>query len=378
MEPSTLEDVERRAAAAGHWDEIHSLVEIAKDALAFKPPRYVEALLGRWWTWFPPHRELSEFRIISLWKLRRTIKYLLDVTVPSILKDPAKGHGGGIFANPPKIFLVGDSEGRRDSFPEEAWFFINGLVANQDLAETHARSLARLVCRPFTVVHNATDSVGVDLIESVIGMGWGVATRPARKAYRELLEALENEGKKRVIVVCYSQGAIIMGNALRALQDPAFKARLFEPRGEGDTDAESCPPDLEDHTLLTKLEIYAFANCSLSMRYDAEMAARGLRVPWIESFANQYDLTARLGMLAPHKERHGIAIDGAKYVRQGKWGHQLNEHYLFEIYDCLEAGKGRQPYPLVPEDGQPQDPTPRLYAYFGGRAPAAYPTKVAG
>ncbi len=375
MKPAIHEGSPFRAgvAAAPVFDDIRSLAQIVVDALDLEPPRYVEALLGRWWTWFWPHRKLSELRMVSLWKLRRTIKYLVAVTVPSVIAKPSAAKEGGLFVHPSKIFRQADPDGRLDSFPEEAWFFVNGLVATEALARIQAQSLARLVCRPFTIIHNATDSVGVDVIEAVIGMGWGVATRPARKAYRVLREALEDEDKERVIVVCYSQGAIIMSNVLRALGDPGFKAKLFAPQpGEGDGSGEPCPPDLADRALLGKLEIYAFANCALSMRYDAELLARGVRAPWIESFANRYDLVARLGMLAPRQERHGIVIDGGKYVQERKWGHLLNEHYLFEIYDCLAAGAREEPYPLVPEAGACRNGTPRLYGYFGGRTPAPY------
>ena len=45
--------------------------------------------------------------------------------------------------------------------------------------------------RPITIVHNATDSVGVDLLECAIGKGWKVMSRPARRAYQVVLEALE-------------------------------------------------------------------------------------------------------------------------------------------------------------------------------------------
>ncbi len=61
----------------------------------------------------------------------------------------------------------------------------------------------------------------------------------------------------------------------------------------------------------------------------------------IESFGNQYDLVARLGMLAPKPGLRGIRIDGPRYIRRDAWGHLLNDHYLAAIEDTQRAGHAR-------------------------------------
>lgn len=352
-------------------EETRDLRRIVADALDFRPRRYVRSIFGPVLSWLPPHRSMSEFRIVSPFRLWRTVNYLLDVGIPSILRRPPASAAPTLFLNPTEILHQPDPGGRFDSFPDETWLFINGIATNGALARINARCLASLFRRPITLIHNATDSVGVDLIECAIGKGWEVMSRPARRAYQVLLEALDDPSKKRVVVLCHSQGTIIMANALRALQSPRARARLFAPKaGEGVEPREIRPPDPVSKTHLGKLEIYAFANCADRMLHDGEMLARGVRVPWIESFGNEYDLVARLGMLAPNKARHGIEIHGRSYVRPGKWGHYLNQHYLFEIEDHLRAG-GVSPgsyLPLEEDGGGP----PRLYGYFGGRVPDPY------
>ena len=69
-------------------------------------------------------------------------------------------------------------------------------------------------------------------------------------------------------------------------------------------------------------------------------AADGRPLPWIESFGNENDIVARLGMLAPRPEQWGIRINGPRYERHGAWGHMLNEHYLKEIERRQKRGRG--------------------------------------
>ena len=89
--------------------------------------------------------------------------------------------------------------------------------------------------------------------------------------------------------------------------------------------------------------------------------------PWLEHFANEHDLVARLGVLSPYRHRPRlIDIDGPVYVRtgDGSWGHVLNEHQLFAIAEHLEdRSVVANPCPAV-RRGTPS--VPRLYGYFGG------------
>lgn len=95
-------------------------------------------------------------------------------------------------------------------------------------------------------------------------------------------------------------------------------------------------------------------------------------VPWIEHFGNEYDIVARLGMLAPDEKQWDIKIEGLRYVHRSKWGHLLNEHYLFPIADYQKDGRKREgigcatPFTLVNADAPYGEAMPRLFSYING------------
>ncbi len=138
--------------------------------------------------------------------------------------------------------------------------------------------------------------------------------------------------------------------------------------------------DLDDFEMLTeaelrKLEVYCFANCANTMPYILPAHGDQAPVPWIESFGNEHDLVARLGMLAPHGTDRGVHIDGPRYMRKDGWGHFLNAHYLVEIENKQKHGRkhggegGRDPYVLLDTHTYPENLTPRLFAYINGGVP---------
>ncbi len=358
--------------------ELAELTAIVADALAFFPPLYPNSILGNPWTWIPPHPRWSEFSIVNIQQILRSVQYLLDVTVPAIPAAMPKTMpivGEAVFWRPTTILYEPGINFNPYAFPEEAWIFINGIATNKELAGMNARFLVEMFHRPLTIVQNASDSIGVDLLESVLGKAWDVHTEPAAKAYPFIHRALHDPAKQRVVVLCHSQGTIIMSNVLRGLLNDEHRHVLDEAgqragfMSEGDT----CHP-LENLELLQKLEIYNFANAaSVMCHMPGETTPLGNAVPWIENFGNQYDLVARTGMLAPNGEKHGIAIDGGNYVKQGMWGHILNVHYLFGINDHLQDPVGcRNDYRLQSDDGSGAPERPRLYDYFQGAAPEPY------
>ena len=118
---------------------------------------------------------------------------------------------------------------------------------------------------------------------------------------------------------------------------------------------------------LAKLEIYCFANCANTLKYLHPDRA----VPWIENFGNEFDVVARLGMLAPRAQEWHIEIDGPRYVRPRAWGHFLNAHYLADIERQQKVryrpgGKGgTAPYELLNAEQFPNH-TPKLFNYING------------
>ncbi len=194
-----------------------------------------------------------------------------------------------------------------------------------------------------------------------------------------------------MVVIAHSQGTIIMATVLKML------AAVMEPVAEREERATRAifaaapsyaPPEFvypdqfpwraEDFLPLTeaelaKLEIYCFANCANTMKYIRTNGSEP--IPFIESFGNENDLVARLGMLAPRQLERGIDIDGACYVKPDGWGHLLNAHYLLDIEKRQK--QGRKPggagtsAPYVPAQcgDIPQNDVPRLFSYINGGVP---------
>ena len=357
--------------------ELGELLAIVADALAFAPPLYPNSILGHPWTWLPPHPSTSEFSAVNARQLLKSFQYLLDISVPAMpvaLPEYLPGFGNAVFWRPTTVLFEPGIDYDPYAFPEEAWIYVNGIATNERVSRINAKYLVSMFHRPLTIIQNATDSIGVDLAESVVGKAWEVHTEPASKAYPFIHRALHDPGKKRVVVICHSQGTIIMANVLRALLNDEHRDRLETTRRRAGSMAgeEGCRP-LEDQELLKKLEVYAFANAASVMCHMPGLTTEsGNPVPWIENFGNEFDLVARTGMLAPKKKQHGILIDGGNYVKKGMWGHTLNAHYLFAINDHLkDPDRCANDYRLQDDAGGAPE-RPRLYGYFGGKTPEPY------
>ena len=366
---------------AGFFD----LLGIARDALDLRVPLYVSSILGLPWTWIPPYQRYSEFTIIDLWRLRRMLKYLANIALPSIpVTPPPFGPPllNELFFHPTVILQRPDEYGGYSGYPREAWFFINGILTDDNLAQINAAYLSYLFHRPITVIQNSTDGIVLDLLECAVGKEWRLNTESVVVAFPAIHAALKSE-KEKIVVICHSQGTIIMARVLMLL------SKLTQ-RGPKAHAREAAPPEfvypeqegleVKDFELLTehelaKLEIYCFANCANTMRYHRAAHTGAGPIPWIESFGNENDIVARLGMLAPRAKKWGITIDGPRYERRRAWGHLLNQHYLAPIDEAQKVGHkrggrgGSAPFELIDGRTHPNAKTPRLFGYINGGAP---------
>ena len=397
---------------AVHWPEtnaVSDLTKVAWQAVKMMPPLYWQSIFGPLGGLVPPYRRYSEFNIIDMWRLRTTVRYLLDVTLPALPQStPALARTlfpkivNRRFWRSTKYLLQPDAFAGVASFPGEHWFYINGVATNEDVAEFNAAYLAHLFHRPVTLIQNATDSLAVDLYECAIGKGLNrhyfraepeSMTEPAWRATAAILAALNAPSTRRVVVIAHSQGTIIMANVLHAIVETLKRKEVGKPRakwhsftndlmGEVDTDTQKAVRDNLAHSIsvftrgghegawdkMRKLEIYTFANCADKMCY----VYRRERVPYMEHFANEMDIVARLGVLSPLRGngQNVIDIDGPVFEGKGTWGHLLNEHYLTAIDDHLYPVEGkprhdRDPYPYRGRGRK----RPRLYRYFHGKIP---------
>ena len=400
--PSTLRreavlPAEEPTAGAGAASlSFENLFGIGLDALTSMPPLYVLSILGLPNSWLQRKNRYSEYRIIDGWRLRRTLRFLANVAIPSVPRTPPS-FGlplvNRLFWQPTVILQRPDHHGSYTSYPDEAWFFVNGVATNDSVAQVNSAYLSYLFHRPLTMIQNSTDSLLLDLLECIVGKGWYRFTEAATKTFPPIYDALKREDKHRVVVIAHSQGTIIMATVLKmlaavlipppedrelALKAPfGAEAPLYAPPEFVYPDQD--PWRAEDFVPLTeqelaKLEVYCFANCANTMK-TILAGVDGKSIPWIESLGNEFDLVARLGMLAPKAAERGIDIDGPHYVRLNGWGHLLNAHYLQDIEACQRVGRkrggtgGAAPYVLANVEAYPDCEVPRLFSYINGGEP---------
>ena len=386
-----------------------NLLGISLDAINIWPPMYTSAIFGKPLNWFPLHR-YSEYTLLNLWRLPRTAKYLFDTGIPSLPLNPpifCPPFLDTFFFKPTQILHRPDHNQDYNSFPEETWVFINGILTNDSVAQLNAAFISDLFHRPVTIIQNTTQSLWIDLSECAFGKAWKKEWKDlqeaASKAFPPIYDALKRPDKKKVIVLAHSQGTIIMSVVLAMLKSiiaaspfpterNASPIELLTPDQSTGLPEEAAPPefifpyqgvlDPADFSPLTtneiaKLEIYCFANCANSMPFYRQPSDSNAPIPWIENYANEFDIVARLGMLAPNWAGNGIQIDGAIYVKRNAWGHLLNEHYLKEIEKSqrVRLRKGSQgksafaPYQQIRPNLDEQMVTPRLFEYINGGSP---------
>ena len=153
---------------------LETLLGIALDALRISPPLYASAIFGLPWTWLPPHNRYSEFKIIDLWRPGRTAKFLANTWIPSIPRTPPSFGPpflNDLFWQPTVILQRPDHNGSYTTFPDEAWFFVNGIMTNDSVAQVNSAYLAHLFHRPLTMIQNSTDSLWIGSVRVRAGQG---------------------------------------------------------------------------------------------------------------------------------------------------------------------------------------------------------------
>jgi hypothetical protein len=117
---------------------------------------------------------------------------------------------------------------------------------------------------------------------------------------------------------------------------------------------------------LRKLEIYCFANCASEMVPVKARGENGIPTPWIESYGNEMDIVARLGVLANVTGPGSVSIGGDRYQCDAACGHLLNAHYLFPMMEACKSGDSAGG--LVPLNGS-RPSKPRLFDYLNAKSP---------
>jgi hypothetical protein len=365
-------------------------VVFAADVPGFQVIRSITGNLGSYLR--PPDGYETELAAVSLAQPGASAGTVASIAgLPFVGKLLGKNDSGPL---PPVAPDGGPSSGEHaDPHPRERWLFVNGICSDQRIALINAEMLARMFGRTVVPLYNATDGWLLDLVECGLGKGFDSVTEAVAKNLMPFVEALCDEALERVVFVSHSQGTIIAAVMLKWLEEVLNRDTVTHGPGAQKpsperraarrlTGKEGRDPNYEyaarAHAFalkhlradfLGKLEMYCFANCATAMNPIVAVGNPVHHAPWIESYGNEYDVVARLGVLAPP---HGIGsarIEGDRYRRAKAWGHLLNAHYLIPILrDLAGATDGLKPFPenLLKR--------PRLWEYYGGAAaPRPYP-----
>lgn len=296
--------------------------------------RYFMEILGEIHTWLRFHpddeemkrgiNEFSEYHALVQEPHANVRKYLNRV----VLETEKGDFHNVVFRS------VYEVEGG-NPYPNEHWYYINGMVINDVLIKYNARYLNKLFNRRVTVLHNPTHGFMHDLAESISGRVGLFRTQPEIMVADYLSQALRVYPTSKVVVLCHSQGTIITSGAIR---------RLIKTNNED----------------LQRMEVYTFAFCANAFPQNDQ------GYPYVEHFANKKDFVARLGAVPVNK----FKIPGDIYTTEWS-GHLFNAHYLCGIetqsyqYDLLANG-----YQDKQADQQKfANKSPRLYRYLVNAKP---------
>jgi hypothetical protein len=363
-----------------HGPQLCELIESVKDAAWFNPLEWPRSVFGDLSSM--GKAPYSEYDLLWSGNIARLARYLTDTLIPSF-PDRAPA-----WIRPPlsSLFfhrsheLKDAGKAHAQPFPGESWFFINGILTNQDVARMNAAYLVHLFHRPINVLWDSTDGICVDLLECATEE-LGATNEEVDSAFHPLLDAISSPQNKRVVLISHSRGTLITAVLLRLIGGVYRHTMTGRRRDLSKSDREAIRRQAAAEGLtvdrrrlkpvtpteLSKLEVYCFANCAREMSYlDPKR-----ELPKIESYGNEHDLVARLGMLAPDARQCDIQIAGPRFRHNGAWGHLLNAHYLRAIDEahCRPSNAGvarNDASPYVPINGTPADAVPSLFRYLGG------------
>jgi len=375
-------------------------------ALQVDPPNYVRSILGDPGSWRTETCPPTELKLAEFREWRKGLPELARILIPALPWNPRglRFPLSDLLFRPSRVFRYPAGSQVRNSTPEQSWFFINGICTDRAVVDLNAQYLHKLFGRPLTVLHNATRGFIPDLVTCAAGKEWDTITESVAIAFPPIYAALMNPTCERLILLSHSQGTILSAvilELLKGLHPPIYDrwakapvvaqeravARKLAKRwdfertirtaqtGKDPRPAEPASfewpgygrrqPEIVTAKEWLKLEMYCFANCASEMVQIKVRSGNGLPVPWIESFGNENDIVARLGVLANAAGPGSVRIDGDRYKRDA-WGHLLNAHYLYPIFQAKFSGDPAGG--LVPLEGNRLS-KPRLFAYLNRKSP---------
>ena len=237
------------------------------------------------------------------WSLISIIYLLTDLLIPSLpihCPDWMPNFIKRVFFRGNSKYIEDNNRLEDNKNNGECILYVNGILTNEILLNQNKKLLNQLFKKPINCIHNNTDSVIMDLIECTIGKCTNDLTESSYLTLRILSCKLLDKNINKIIIISHSQGTIIIGQVIRNL----------------------CNFGLDKVEYLKKIEIYCFANCCSKMEYVRD------NLPYMEHFANEHDVIAKMGCNHDKDISELIKIDGITFIKENKYGHMFNSHYI--------------------------------------------------
>ena len=221
-------------------------------------------------------------------------------------------------------------------YPNERWFFVNGCATDYDGLQKNVDLLSSTFGREVTGIYNKSFGLIGDLLECLIQRCFNYKTHTVRMVYTSIKPLITDPRVSKIVLIGHSQGGIIISMVLD---------QLF---------AELPPEGMQ------KLEVYTFGSAashfpnpavSLDPVRPPPLIANGhvdassnpanqqLIIPYIEHYANEYDMVPRWGVLHCVSDIQSSLYAGSVFVRLGASGHMFNQHYLTNMFPTSHPSK---------------------------------------
>ncbi|KAF0365671.1 hypothetical protein F8M41_013728 [Gigaspora margarita] len=199
-----------------------------------------------------------------------------------------------------------------EDYKDEKWFYINGVMSNTHWLDENCKRLEHRFKRGVTGVLNSSYGIIWDTAETIVSRSFDDETIPVRWASWNIFQALKDENIKKVRLVAHSEGSVITNLVIRKL----YWELSYSEKDE------------YDENLLSKLEVYTFANISREF-----INPKGL-IKCIEHYANEEDLISKMGVL---REVENPRFHGKIFVNKNARGHLFNRYFSLnpDDYVCL-------------------------------------------
>ncbi|OAL38357.1 hypothetical protein AYO20_02416 [Fonsecaea nubica] len=108
----------------------------------------------------------------------------------------------------------------------EKWVFINGVAVGRHWLQSNLDRLSMTFRRPVFGIHNQTRGIIFDVLECIIQRDLNFATLDIRIAYAAMVDILSDDNIHKVVLILHSQGAIEGGLVLDWLYDTVAADQL--------------------------------------------------------------------------------------------------------------------------------------------------------